>query len=647
MKKTAITLISTLMFSLLTLFASTYYSRADSATNFAYLPLVERNYSNTLVICLGQEPEDLYIYGANALAKNQVLAAVYDGPIDANSFSYQAVILEKLPAIADGDASIEALSVSEGDTVMDAYGNVVSLQPGTLVIPSGTNSSVTYTGGSILMDQMSATFKLKPGLLWSDGTPLTAADSVYAFHLAADPASITSKFVIERTSAYSKIDDRTVRWQGLPGFINSTYYLNFWGPAPEHVWGAYTAKELLSADVSNLSPLGWGPYIIDDWAPGEYIQLDKSENYFRAGESLPKFDHLIFRFVGTDSNANLASLLSGKCDVLDQTATGGIEPFLPAEDEGLLDILSTPGTIWEHLDFGIQHVSYDDGYDPGSERPNFFGDVRIRRAFAHCINRQGIVDSLFYGVSEVPNTIVPSSHPLYESSTPTYEFDITKGQALLDQVGWQDTDADGILEADGVPGIPDGTEFEIGLETTNAGTRQAATQQIAGTLAQCGIKVDLTYYDSGEWFKDGPEGRLFGRQFDLAQFSWLTAVNPPCDLYTSSAVPGPFDGTWIPVMDPSAGSLSFPFGWGGNNVTGYYNPEYDAACNSALTTRSWDPNYASTYQDTLRIFSEDLPAIPLYSNYKAIAVRPEVTELQLDPTAITEFWNLEVVGKSR
>ena len=60
--------------------------------------------ARTLVICLGQEPDTLYPYGSTALAQDQVLAAVYDGPIDNRSFDYQAIILEKLPSLADGDA---------------------------------------------------------------------------------------------------------------------------------------------------------------------------------------------------------------------------------------------------------------------------------------------------------------------------------------------------------------------------------------------------------------------------------------------------------------------------------------------------------------------------------------------------------------
>ncbi|TES89174.1 MAG: hypothetical protein E3J88_06405, partial [Anaerolineales bacterium] len=70
--------------------------------------------TDTLVICIGQEPDTLYQWGGSMLASSQVLEALYDGPIDNRSFGYQAVILEKLPSLADGDAVIEVVTVSEG-----------------------------------------------------------------------------------------------------------------------------------------------------------------------------------------------------------------------------------------------------------------------------------------------------------------------------------------------------------------------------------------------------------------------------------------------------------------------------------------------------------------------------------------------------
>ena len=94
----------------------------------------------TLTICMGAEPETLYVFGNSMLAQKNILEAIYDGPIDTNSFSYQPVIIEKLPSLADGDALLQAVAVQEGDRVVNDAGAVVSLAAGAVVRSYGAPS---------------------------------------------------------------------------------------------------------------------------------------------------------------------------------------------------------------------------------------------------------------------------------------------------------------------------------------------------------------------------------------------------------------------------------------------------------------------------------------------------------------------------
>jgi ABC-type transport system substrate-binding protein len=128
----------------------------------------------TLVVCQGQEPDTLYAYGGSMLASSHIQEAVYDGPIDARTYGYQAVTLEKLPSFADGDAVLETVTVQAGDMVVDNDGNAVELAEGVKIRPSGClaeDCAVEYAGGEVEMDQIVATFKMIAGLTWSDGTP--------------------------------------------------------------------------------------------------------------------------------------------------------------------------------------------------------------------------------------------------------------------------------------------------------------------------------------------------------------------------------------------------------------------------------------------------------------------------------------------
>ena len=84
--------------------------------------------------------------------------------------------------------------------------------------------------------------------------------------------------------------------------------------------------------------------------------------------------------------------------------------------------------------------------------------------------------------------------------------------ALLEEVGWVDADGDGVREAAGVEGIADGTLLEFKWQSTTATMRIQYMQIFQQNLADCGIKVNLENMAAGEYFADGPDGPVFGRQ---------------------------------------------------------------------------------------------------------------------------------------
>ena len=143
----------------------------------------------TLTVCLGQEPNTLYPYGNLNAAAQSLLAAIDDGPVDRIGYTYKPAILQKLPSVVNGDATISQITVNNGSEVVDANGNLTALNIGTSVRPSGCRSSgcaINYSGSALQMDQMSVTFHLRPDLTWSDGTPLTADDLVYGYQIVSN-----------------------------------------------------------------------------------------------------------------------------------------------------------------------------------------------------------------------------------------------------------------------------------------------------------------------------------------------------------------------------------------------------------------------------------------------------------------------------
>ncbi len=585
----------------------------------------------TLVVCQGAEPETLYLYGGAQSARH-VHEAIYDGPIDHRSFDFQPVILAKMPTLEDGDAYFDIVTVQPGEWVVDINGQPVELAAGVQVFAGhscldATNPDCVVTVGmtnAIQIEQMVVSWQLIEGISWSDGQPVTADDSVYSYELACDPDTPSSKYLCDRTASYTAAGERAVVWRGLPGYVDDLYFLNFFSPLPRHLWQEhlhYGAADLLTAPESARTPLGWGPFVITGWTQGEEITLERNPHYFRAAEGLPQIDRLVVRF-SRDTNELVARLLAGECDLA--VRDGELEPLMPllaaAQEQGLVELVSTPSDIWEHLEFGIVPVS---GYD----RPDWFLDPRVRQGIAHCIDRQTMMDEVAFGMGQVAESYIPPGHPLYDDQQMSHwAYDPEAGQALLAEAGWLDEDDDGVLEAVSAEDVRDGTLFRVNLLVVQGDSNQEAIARIIrSNLADCGIQVELEAAPAWDFFADGPSGPLFGRQFDMAIFAWYNDVEPPCGLYLTEQIPDQAN-------------------WGLPNASGFSSIDYDAACLAALNALPGSYEYDNFHHQAARIFSEQLPALPLFWRPRVVVTRPGVVGLILDPSEESELWGIESVG---
>jgi peptide/nickel transport system substrate-binding protein len=588
--------------------------------------------TRTLTVCLGQEPNTLYPYAGPNAAARSVLEAIQDGPVDSVGYDYQPVILSQLPSLENGDAQIASVSVAPGGKLVNSAGEVAVLEKGTQYRPAGCRADdcvVTYDGvAQVSMDQMNVTFRMRSDVTWSDGTPLTAEDSVYAFSLGSDVSSLSSTYLVDRTATYEAADATTVQWWGIPGFIDPTYFMNFWAPAPRHVWGQFTPEELQKTDVSSRAPLGWGPYVIQEWLPADHITLTRNTNYFRFADRFPHFDTLIFRFIA-DPNSAISELAAGRCDLLDPTVhlDGQAELLQQMQDSGELRASFAPGMTIEWLGVGIKPASYDDGYDPvfSKDRADTLSDPRTRQGIAYCLDRKKVVDTVLFGLTSVPSTFLPPEHPLYNSDASVYEFNPTAGIALLEEVGWRDTDGNPATprQAVSVRNIGAGTQLLLNYYTTGATQRRQVVEILSQSLAQCGIGLNVQYMSQNDLYSPGPEGPLFGRKFDLLEYSMgVEGIEPPCEWFVTSEI-------------PTAGNH-----WIGTNVTGYSNPEYDAVCASARQALPDEPAYSASYRQAQVSFASDLPSIPLYYRLRVAASRPDFCHFDLDPSG-SPLWNIE------
>jgi peptide/nickel transport system substrate-binding protein len=582
-----------------------------------------------LVIGQGQEPDTLYIYGGSMLAASHIQNSLYDGPIEGLTYDYQPVILEKLPKLEDegSGATLETVSVKPGEKYVDPESQEV----------------VTATQEVANLQQITAKFVIKDGVKWQDGTPVTADDSVFSQKLGCDKDSPTSKFTCERTASYTKIDERTVEWKGLPGFTDQTYYTNYYQPLPRHYKSEKTgktmeetaAKDILEDESFTRKPLSYGPFKMVSWTAGDNIILERNENYWRASEGLPFLDKVVHKFY-PDSNTLIAALKTGEAQVgtSDGMDISQYDALEEASTAGEITPYYVVGTVWEHIDFN---------FDPVDSRPALGACKDIRQALMYGTDRKVMVDEIQKGKTRVQNTYVPEEHWAYPPADKlvTYPYDAEKAKSMLETLGFTDGNGDGYREAskditcsvttdlngttkDQV--IKAGTPLELTLNTTAGNPmRQDTTLLFQQNMKDIGVKVNLEYLDSKVFFQDGPDGPLFGRRFDLGEFAWLTGVQPPVGLYYCTEIPSEKNK------------------WAGQNETGWCNPKYDQAGKKASTTLKRS-EALPFYTEAQGYFMDELPVLPLFARVKVMATAPNVVNFAPNPTVNSETWNIETWG---
>lgn len=565
-----------------------------------------------LSICLGKEPESLFLYGDLSESAEIIRQAIYDGPMDQIDFKFQPVILEEIPSRENGLVSISQVEVLPGQRLVDAHGNSTILTSGVEIRPSGCSSSecweVFEDQSSIFLDQVSVRFSIIDGILWSDGTPIKPEDSLFSYQAAGKVYGSKGPAKLRYAADYQVLDEGELQWTGLPGYLGIHDYAElFFTPLPEHLWATYTREELLTSPQTTLSPLGWGPYRSLEWIRGDHITLERNDLYHLAGEDWPAFDFLVFRFV-EDGQGALAAYASGECDLVANTPdlADYFPEILALEERGELNLISIDQPTWEQISFGVSSLDRSRRLLSGSQ---------IRTAIAMCIDREAIA-ARRKDAGTIANNLYHPLDPRYSAQNSTLAYQPVEAENILESLGWIDADQDPSTArtSAGVAGVAWGTPLQLSLLVPGVEGDSPTAEMIKEQLAQCGVGVEIDYLPAAELLAPGPEGPVFGRQFDLALFAWTTGSYHLCQIFQTKEIPGLYP--------------DFPKGWGGANATGYSQESFDQACSTILTSL---PDSEGSRQEILTvqsIFEEALPALPLFYRREMLIFRPGLAGLQ-------------------
>lgn len=551
----------------------------------------------SLTVCTAAIPEDLFLYsGQSSAARSAILAMIQD------ELSKEGVgILSEIPDEGNGGLSLQPVTVESGQTVVDARGELVVLRAGVTVRPNGCRDSscaLTWDGESLLqMDQMALDFHLTDGLTWSDGVPVTAADSVFSYQVANLPDVPGMKWAEMRTASYTAVNEKTVTWIGKPGLTTSEVVKFFWTPLPSHAAdGASGWSVITGLSQFTTLPLSYGPFAITSRSE-DAVLLARNPYYYRLDEGLPVLDAITVQAIGNDKATAVASLAGGVCDVLDSSF--GLEDDLGAvaalQADSAYDVLVTSTGSWEQLVLGIKPASYDEYYNPlYGDRPDYFGDVRTRQAIALCLDREALLNTGLGAITSLmPSFVSEAESQLLEGTG--FEYDPQSGSALLESAGWRDHDLNPAtpLQAWEVAGVPAGTSFSVTLLTDTSALQQRIAGTIQDSLGQCGIDVAVTALPAEQLYAPGPDGMVFGRHFDLTLIAWQAMPDLDCGYYQSWQIPSE-DNQWI-----------------GTNIAGLADETYDQACSTAALAlpAEWDGRLRYAEE----VFVDTTAAIPLFS----------------------------------
>lgn len=425
-------------------------------------------------------------------------------------------------------------------------------------------------------DSLAITFSLNPNARWHDGQPVRASDVRFTFNLIKDP----------RTASPIASGIRSIDSISVSDSLTATAWFNRRTPEQffELVYNVAVLPEHLLADVPRghlaespfaQHPVGSGRFRFESWQRGSLIELVADTANYRGR---PHLDRVVWSVV-PDPTTLLVRVLREEADFLEVVRGDGIKQV---EESSLATLVGYPSLDYGYVGFNFR--------EPGSRtRPHkIFRDAALRRALSLAIDRRSVVRSVVDTLGYVGIGPVVRAQASADTSLEMPTFDPATSRALLDSLGWRDTDGDGVRERAGVK-----LEFGLSVPVSSAIRRQMAVL-LQSQWQAVGAKARIEELEPVTFFE-----RIGKGQFDAMINAWHT--------------------------DPSPAGAEQAWGTrGGANFTSYSSAAFDAQLDSAAV--EFDPqrsrmHYRRAYETIVR----DFAAIWLFEARYAAAAHKRLT----------------------
>ena len=379
---------------------------------------------------------------------------------------------------------------------------------------------------TISPDGRTYTITLRPDITFSDGHPFTADDVVFSFQAVYDAKQGSvlgdALTVSGRPLAIAATDPRTVTLTFPEPFAPGLRILDNLPILPKHRLepalrnGTFATAWNLDTPPADIT--GLGPFVIQQYLPGQRTVLVRNPRYFRRdalGTQLPYLDRVVVEVV-PDQNAELLRLESGDLDM----TTAEVRP----EDYAPLKRLAATGRV-TLLDLGMAYdadsfwINLTPGAFTGDPRAGWIQRDELRRAISLAVDRQRFADTVFLGAGvPVFGPVTPSNTKWYSPAVPQVPHDPAQATRLLASIGLMDRNHDGQLEDAA------GTPVRFTLMTQKGRTPlERGASVIRDELGKIGVTVDVVGLDGAALV----ERFVTTRKYDAVFFSVLTTDTDP------------------------------------------------------------------------------------------------------------------------
>jgi peptide/nickel transport system substrate-binding protein len=497
-------------------------------------------------------------------------------------------------------------------------------------------------------DNQRVVFKLRPGLKWSDGVPLTADDVVFTFQdVVANPEIPTDAKegiqigVKKEFPKVRKIDDLTVEFilpEPFAPFLRAVSTPDGVLIMPKHALEKTLKTRGSDGNLAFLSTWGTntdptqivvnGPYALESYVAGQRLIFRRNSYYWRKdaqGKPLPYVDRIIWQIIESQ-DTQLLRFRSGDLDVIGDARPLRSEYYsLLKREENRGKFHVQDGGPWSgtlYLTFNLTKAKNKAGkpfVDPIKSR--WFNTLAFRQAVAYAIDRDRINNNLFRGLGVIQNSPISVQSPYFlQQGLKVYDYNPDKSRELLKSAGFRYNDQGQLLDWEG-----NRVRFTL-LTNTNNLVRVAMGSQIKQDLSKIGIQVDFVPLN----FNVLIEKTSTSRDWDAHIIGFSGGVEPhqASNLWISSGASHSFNLKQQPGQPPIQG-------WQLTDMEKEIDRLYIAAARELDEAKR-----KQIYGEFQQLVQEQLPVIHLVNDRALMAVRDRVSGLKYTGLPSWGLWNI-------